>query len=565
MRQQIRRSMRVTGLERRHFTFVFEFLKKNRRHIGALVSLLLLQAILEISALMFVNSSIRDRAYTAFHQGYLTILLGGILVSIAIYLTVSFFALKIERGMVLGFINTLRRNWFKLILSRTELSMTHDRGADFIAKASYHFPLVSLGIDHSALGTLRWALCACILLVVGSIGGGSLLVGACAIIVLSGVVGFGAYMVANHYISQEVASYSQVIRYIDSSLSEFAAIKTFHQENGALKDLDARVNNDTYFRIRRDIWLRYFSKVVYTVLFLGTLAVLIFGFYHPAFFLGIYASDDVFLAGIISLYSIRIFYEAGRTGLYVPPLRLGLILSIPEKMVADFKIKKENPWSTLEFKSNKVKLHLEANYFKNVSIHLQKGKSYLFSGAPYSGKTSIAELFSGKARFNKDAWLVKLDTARLDYRQWAGEFHQSFFISPYFYSEKTIGEIIFGKEKQNITAEDLFTVYAIAEKHPLLSILVSKKRFVGESLKVFQANGTLLFAAYILHCLVRQPSLIIVDNQWLDLSYPEINDLVMLVRRELPGSTIAVFARTNNDILPYDEKYEIQTNEIKRI
>jgi len=563
-RQKIQRSIKTRTFEPYHYSFIINFLKKNRKKIIAVLSLLFIQALMEVLTLIFISGSIQEQAFNAFHQNKLTLIFIILSLGIVGYLAISFFALKLERETVLDFINKLRRSWFFLILNRSEGAMTNERKADFIAKASYHFPLVSLGIDNSALGIIRWALCGCILLIVSSTTGIYLILGSILIIIGSILIGFIAYLIAKHYVSQEVTSYSKVLRHIDLSLSEFAFIKTFKQEISCLKDLNAVVAVDTYFRVRRDLWLRYFRKIIYILFFIGSLVLIITNIYHPEIFSRLYIDEQNFIIGILSLYALRLFYESGRVGLYVPPLLLGISLSIPPRTIKESD-RKEIPWSFIEFRSNKTKLYQEGNYFKNIALLFEKGKRYLFIAEPRQGKTSLAELFAGKMRFNRNGWLVKMDKERFDYRHWATLDLKSFFISPYFHSEKTIGEIILAKEKYTITAEDLFSLYALAEKHPFLTMVVSKKRFVGESLRCFEANNSLLFAVYVLHCLYYKPNLILIDNLWLDLNDPPINSLIALMADELKDVTIIVFSRNNNDIIPYHEKYQIQINSIQHL
>jgi hypothetical protein len=562
-RLNISRNVNPVKLEPYQRAFLLDCFRKAQGKIILLVSLLFIQVVMEIAVLVLVRGSIREQAFNAFHRGELVLILGLLSLGIVVYLLISYFALKIERQTVLAFINKLRRNWFLLILGRAESAMTSERKAAFIAKASYHFPLISLGIDNSALGAIRWALCACILLILGSTGKIYLMIGSVTIVALSLLSGIAAYFVSKYYVSQEVASYSKVIRHIDSSLSEFSFIKAFKQERAALKGLDARVDTDTYFRIRRDIWLRYFRKIIYTFFFIAAIGLVVLNIYHPEIFAQLSFSNQNFSTGIISLYALRLFFESVRTGLYVPPLMLGLALSIPERIPRDSGENEEKHWSRLEFRSNKTKLYNEGKYYKNIALLFETGKRYLLIGEPRQGKTSLAELFAGKARFNKNGWLVKIDDVRLDYRHWVNLNSGSFFLSSYFHSDRTVGEVIFGKEKQLITAEDLFSVYPWAEKHPLLAMVVSKKRFVGESLRQFEANSPMLFAIYTLHCLICKPRLILIDNQWLDLNYPEINSLTTILHQGLPESAIVAFSRNNNNIIPYNKKYEIKTDHIQ--
>lgn len=564
-RQHIYRDVRPTRLERYHYAFLWDFFRKNRREIILFIVLLFAQALMEAIALFFINNSVREKILYSFYAIHSSLFITTIFLIITVYLAISFCALKIERQTVLTFINKLRKSWFLLLLNRSPHSITNDQKADFIAKASYHFPLVSLGIDNSALGFIRWILCAIILLILSGTQSLAVFIISFLIIVLSFFIGLIAYGIAKYYVSREVASYSMVLRHMDLTLSEFPFIKTFKQEKEALDHLDTIVGIDTHFRIRRDIWLRYFRKIIYVVLSLTALILFVLHRNHPEIFQQ-HINDQNFLMGIISLYALRLFYESGRIGLYVPPLFLGLSLSIPQKIAPDiYKTPQKKSWSLLEFRSNKTKLFPEGPYFKKIALQIQKKERSLFIANPYEGKTSLAELFAGQARFNKKTWIVKKDLARIDYPHWSHQERGLFFFSSYFHSDKTTGEIIFGKEKNLITSQDLVALYALLEKYPVFAKALGKKRFVGDSVRIFNANPSLSFMVYALHCLMALPDLIIIDNHWIDQNDPEINELIKILNEALPNSALILFARHDNNIIAYQKKYEIKNGSIQNV
>ncbi len=561
-RRKIKQSIRPLRLERHHWQYISQYLRKNSASVCILLSLIVSQALLEIGTLLFLNSSVREQVYVALHErtlGYFVLL---VCVGALIYLVITYVTIAYERKMVLGFINDLRHRWFTDMLQHPHASVTEEDKADFIAKVSYHLPLLLLGIDHSLFGCVRWFLSVLVLIALSFILGiqsAGLILGA---ILLSIIVAAATYLIARYFISQEVTSYSQVLRHVSLTLSELISTKNLHTEQSAIDGLDMRVGVDTYFRIRRDVWLRYASRVLFTFMFVAGVSVFIIGFSHPEFISFLYDPALTILATIISLYSVRLLYEAVQTGLYLPPLKLGLFLSIPDSVLRSFGAKKRE-WKQINFRSNKTKLFLEGEYFKNVSITFKKGYRYLITGDAYSGKTSLAQLIGGSPDFNVHSWLIKIDEQRVDDRYWINEFSDRFLCGPELHSQKTLGGFIFAREVQDITERDISMIYELCEKYPAFAHIRMKKRFMGESIAHFQGNAVSLFAIQALRCIIGNISLIVIDNRWVDPEYPEIVEMMRILGAELPQSTLIVFSRKENSMLAYNLRYTITHNEIR--
>ncbi|MDD5165396.1 MAG: hypothetical protein PHG25_02565 [Candidatus Pacebacteria bacterium] len=561
-RRIIKQSIRPMRLERHHWHYIRQFLQKNTRSILILPSLIVAQAIIEIGVLIFLNGSIREQIYYALHTKALSVFIISVLCGALLYLCVTYLTIKFERTLVLGLINDIRKRLFSVLLRRSYTSVTNEEKADFIAKVSYHLPLLSLGVDHSLLGSVRWVIMAVVLISLSIIAGPHYIIGIAALVFLGVCVGLISYGIARYFISREVASYSQVIRHVTLTLSELSFTKILQGEQSALDALDARVGVDTYFRIRRDIWLRYLNRVFFAGVFAATSILIIISFSHPELISFLYDPATTILATIISLYAIRFLYESVQTGLYLLPLKLGLFLAIPEGATSLRQINKDT-WNHITFISNKIKLFVEGNYMKRVSISLRRGQRYLFTGAAYTGKTALARLFTGNAVFNPLGWVVKIDAKRVDGNTWAQEYANRYFFAPHVYSEKTIGEIIFAKEMQQITEDDIARVYTLCQKYPVFSKIRSKKRFIGEPLSIFSDSPTLLFAVQTLHCIISRPQLIVVDNQWVDSGYADITALLHILDAELPESTLVVFSREINFSIIYNERYVIEQNEVR--
>jgi ABC-type lipoprotein export system ATPase subunit len=347
------------------------------------------------------------------------------------------------------------------------------------------------------------------------------------------------------------------------SLVELFSVKKNKKEQSSIDDLNEKVEIDSYFRVRRDILLRYFGRVVMVMIFMFSVVYLFSAFYFSNINLFYYDPAKTILIGIISLYAIRIFYESSLVGLYMIPTKLGLVLSVPQnesfyKKEVDTKIN----WNKISFKTNKVKLVEEGEYYKKLSISIEKNNNYLFLGDSMSGKTSLANIFDSYPDLNENAWIIKKDNQRFSIRRWSEIFDDKYLIGNNLPTEKKIGEIIFKKDSSEINERDIKKLNSILEKYDFLKPYFVKKRFVGDSVRVYKNNESIIFFIQALYCLVNNVSLIIIDNKWSDLNYEEIDKTIKMLDEEIDNKTIVIFSRRKNNILYYNNIYEIQKNKI---
>jgi len=562
-RKKIKNEIRPLRLEKRHYKFVELFIKKNKKPFNLFLFFVVLQSIFEIFLIFLINNSISIRIYNAVLDEKIFYMMVVFIGGSVLYLIVTFFSLKFEREVIVEFINELRRSLFSNLLNKKNNTVDNISKSNFIAKISYHLPLVSLGVDRSVFGLVRWLLSSFIILSMGIILGGVWVWLSVAIILLSIFIGFIGYVIARYYVSQEVASYSLVIKQVFLSLVELFSIKKNKTEQSSINDLNEKVEIDSYFRVRRDILLRYFGRVVMVMVFMFSVVYLFSAFYFSNINLFSYDPSKTVLIGIIFLYAIRIFYESSLVGLYIIPTKLGLVLSVPQnESFYKKEVDKEINWNKISFKTNKVKLVEEGEYYKNLSISVEKNNNYLFLGDSMSGKTSLANVFDLYPDLNENAWIVKKDNKRFSLRRWSEIFDDKYLIANNLPTEKKIGEIIFKKDSSEINERDIKKLNKIIEKYDFLKPYFVKKRFVGDSVRVYKNNESIIFFIQALYCLVNNVSFIIIDNKWVDLNYEEINKTIKMLDEEIDSKTIVVFSRRKNNILYYNNIYEIQKNKI---
>lgn len=544
------------------FKYLKTFLKTNKSLLRKAFIFLIIQIIIEIIILLLINNTSKNIVSKIGYFDYKSsafIIIGFCL----LYTIVTFIAIKYERMSVLRLINNLRKMMFRNNLKEEDFKNDTENKSNLIAKVSYHLSVLNMGIDNTLLSSIRWAVYMMILVTFSIINKESYLYITGLVFISSILLFFISYFFSNVYISRQAASYSKIIRHITTSILEMPFIKGFHREKIEEEKLDNIVEIDTYFRIKRDTWIRYLSRIVFILIISFSSIYSLLKNSYPS--LSIDISSQLIFKSIFYFYIIRILYTSVRAGLYFLPLKLGIFLSIPDKIESSISPRGKWSWETISFRSNKIKLFKESNYYKDVSLEFKKGFRYLFFGDYRIGKTHLASLLAGYGYFSRHSWFVKVDKENFGYNYWSEIFKENYLFSPSFYTNSTIGEIILNKEKEDINQEDMQLINTISNKYPLFDSIFSKTRFIGESAKRFISSPVSLFKIQTAYCLLNKPKLIIIDNMWIDLNYKEIEDLIKILEKELPLSIIILFSRNKNSILEYNTIYEIQKTSFKKI
>jgi hypothetical protein len=555
----IRQEFGYNVIDKKQYNFLWTYLKKNRTGFLLFTSLLAFQAGLEIIFIILSNS-ILESATKQYYQAFSNWFLGVGIILIFSYVVLVYLAIFYERKFVLGITNKIRETMFANVVNKEVTRVPAHERMSIITKISYHLSLFTLGLDNAGVSAVRWIFYFTALAVYIIVFHQSYVYYLLGVFAASLILYWAAYKIADNYVSKEAASYSKIVDQIVNTFFNFNLIKKLRMENSVKKMLNRVVAVDTYFRIRRDIWIRYSSRVVIILLIIGTAFFAILRNSHA---ININLNGNLFFHGVIVVYAVRLLYMSVRAGIYTTPLRMGIFLCVPKNEIFANKSRVKWNWKQITFISNKVKLFEEGAYFKDFRITLQKGERYLFTSASsYSGKTALAELFTGMTRFSRHSYLVKVGNERMAYNEWAETFAKKYLLIALAPSYLTVGEFLFGKSKQNIIGSDVEVVNEIISQNPVFNQLSFANNMLANPMEVYATNYITQFILHALGIMINRPELIAIDNFWIDLKYPEINNMLLYIDEALPNSTIVVFARNTNQILKYNKIYEVKKDSI---
>ena len=541
--------------DRLGLTYLYNFGRKQKRLLCAALSFLFLQGLFEVALILISHRYLKSYSGfgAAINQQALLFLV--LTVTVA-YLLFAYAAIKSERTLIVRLINDLRSRWFRLFLYKRPEEINLENKGLLIAKISYHLPLLSTGLSNSLAGFVRWLLFVVILLFLSFVFGYKLLLFALGAIVVSLLIGAAGTFVSYHYVTKETTFYSQIVRLVDFNLSDWKFVKTFKRERSIKEEFDNLVALDSYFRVRRDIWLRLSTSIVFVLLIFFSFAAGIWNS-RLEYFFGAASLDSRFVMIIALIYFSRLLYESLRVGLYSVPLALGLKLSVPLFSPRKLGAGRQFHGDKIIFTAAKAKLFKRASKYRRFQFEFTVGGRYLITGALRSGRSALARLFAGQAVYGRRSWLIKDKSKRYFYNEFFDKYAGFYYFDPNFQSARSLLETVLGKEKTAITAVDLATASELINQYPELRGIFFEKEDWRYRADKFGVNAKNIFLLQAVYCLLNKPYLIAIDNAWSERNDPEITALLKLLDRLLPESIMVVFGNRTDCCLNYQTRYEI--------
>jgi ABC-type bacteriocin/lantibiotic exporter with double-glycine peptidase domain len=548
----IKQDVRPLRLEKQQKSYLKWFLKNARKLLFSALLFTFLMVLFELALPLFTDLFI-SRYAVQLNLSALSISLGILGIMVLVYLCVSFLSIKYEKGFVITFLNDLRRQRVALTLKKSSFSLSSEQKGVLLSKISFHLSLVQMGLTNTLFPAFHW-----LLLTVGLIGISTfidprLLIVSLVMIPVCFLIFLAGYIVSCYYVSQDQTLYSWILCYISEVLDDFALMKLHHRENVTLKRLDEMVDIDSYFRVRRDLWLKFGNKILFVVLALVSAGFYVLQLYFPLFHFEHSLQLVVYLL-VLGLL-VKQLYLSLRIGLFAFPLRLGLALCVSTQFpVRDSKDNLFLNFKQLVFKAQKVKLGREGSYRKDLKYSFKQGEKVLIMGDEMSGKSSLALVLAAQETLLSGApWIVKLDGERLQYRYWQERMRKVIFVSPRVRVTGTILDYLCEEKGER----DIQKLLCELGKHAELEFLFRNPKTIGKKIDdvsfSFIEQGLIQMAC----ALMNPPALLVIDHVWLDLDDSRLHAMILLLVRQLSATTFVCFSTAKNNLLNYDQTHSL--------
>ncbi len=556
-RASIKQEVRPLHLTSIQKDSIKSLIRKYSKLLKIAIWLLLIITFIEISIPLITNFYIKKYSYYLEINKLILSLVGlsGILI---VYLIFSYYSIKAEKKFIIFFLNDLRRKWFSSYLNKSPMLLKGRDKGSLLTKFSFHFSLLQMGLSNALFPLINLAFLAFGLILSSLFIDTTLLIFVLISLPIIMVISFTGYIISKYYISQDQTLYSKILMYINDTFENFDTIKTRQKEFLALKQFDKMVDIDTYFRIKRELWLKYGGKIIFILISLVAASIYLIEIYYP--FLKVENSAQYVVYGLFFSLIIKLFYEGLRVGLFAFPAKLGAVLCVPDEQIYSVnKPKKHIAIKTLILKSKKAKLNADGEYRKNIEFIFNKGNNYLIYGAEGGGKTSLGYILSGDGPLKRNKpWVFHVNGKRVMYNKWRNYSKSVYFISPLYKTESTLLETFISNDDSKNTSEDsIKNLTKLLNQNKYFKFLLDHGQAFGRKLSrnsLSSVENALLQFAY---CLIQKPEIIIIDNMWIDINDKRINETLAALSNELKNSTIICLSTRDNNVLNYAKKYSI--------
>ncbi len=383
------------------------------------------------------------------------------------------------------------------------------------------------------------------------------------------LLGFFGYYISNKYISREQTLSSAIIKHIATSIYDLKFIKKANLEKRSLNKLSSIVQLDTFFRVRRSVWMTFGQKIIFVVVSFSFAISYLLMIYYPESNI---FSDNLLMNGIILAILIRLAYQSLSIGLYLVPLKIGLALSVPQSTI-NIQSTQSHKFKTISFSTKKVKLNPNSkHYYKNIEFTFKSNDRVLFSVENDDELNSLSKLFTAKAGMKGKPWVLRFDSKRLLYLPWEKRYKDVYYIDPEFSSSSNIAEILLGKEKTQINSDEINKVLSKLKTIPELNFIFDLNKKLATDFDRADLKFYEKCLIQLAHCIIQQDKIIVIDHVWLALNSNKINNLIAYLSDNLKDSLIIIMSngdqrisdKLNKDKIRLTKEILIKDDKIKK-
>ena len=370
------------------------------------------------------------------------------------------------------------------------------------------------------------------------------------------VMTYVAMLIGKHYISQEQTLNTKFVKVLFHQMNNLSQVQSLGLEQDRFHQLNQIIEQDTHFRKRREMWLKFSDRLVFAIILLaGGMLYLIKDFY-PILHWNNWSEGAIGI--VLTGYFAKILMQSVHAGIFWQALKTGLLISVPEFKVGPNpfgKRSKVNFLSSLTIQGKKAKLSKFGSPIKQFRLVLEPGSKTLIVGEGTVGKTTLAKYLCGMEKI--DSLNVKNDGNFLLSHIWCGHNRDRQLISLTPVFRETVAEFLLAQPAEDLDLADLNNIFKKLKKYPEFNFIFQFKEFLGKRFDSLQGSLTELALLQIAQSILRQPKLICVDNSVFDLPNPLVQKSLLILAQECAASTIVYFTVDPKNAKNFKKTYNL--------
>ncbi len=472
-REKIQKTLDVSELVLRptQKKILLGYIQKNKKKILRFLFLIFVQIFLELGLLILGRIGLYSGGITLIRGKSFAPFLIVFLFSVT-YGFVSFYASKMSQELIIGLTIYLRRIWVSLVLREHVFDTTAEKSR-ILAKVMYHLSLLQSSLQRVLQNGPYVILSVVWFFAFIPNTNSEMLIYLPFFLFGYVLLIFLGYVVAKKYVSKEQTFSSQIIQHIFESFSNSEFIESYNQQKSVITKLDNLSELDFLFRVKRNLWLHIPSVLLFSVL---TFFMALTYIYKPSFAYRVFDTPSTLIAsGIVIAILVRVLYKSLQLGLSLYPMKLGACIGIPQRKEVSYTDKKLE-FDSIEYRAKKVKLDSQSNYYKKLSIKLQKGDKVFIKMGNDIEEASLTRILSFSPGPFTKSWAVVCDGKWALYRDWLNCNPSVLYLNPQIHFDMSILEAICGTSDFSISLDDIDEVTRLVQKTPQLHFIYNEGR-----------------------------------------------------------------------------------------
>lgn len=548
------------GLKGAQKAYLRRFLKDNLGMIVGLFSMVLLESLLLVS-LPILMKYLVENDYNFFRLQSLMVDLIFISLFVLILIGVSFAIIRLGQMICFKLTNQIKKHWLIHFFQTPSSDSSKLSDGSLMAKMVYHTQLMKMGLERVVLEGGKGAIFYAVILIAALFFSSTTVFWLCLGFPLLCLSFWIAFLIGRHYISQEQTLNSRLIKVLLHQMNNLPQTQSLGLAQERFNDLSNIIEQDTYFRMRRETWLKFSDRLVFALILLsGALLYLVKDFY-PILHWNNWSDGAVGI--ILTGFFTKILIQAIHAGIFWQAMQAGLQISVPEfitgKNPLDDRVK-INFKKGLVLQGAQVKLSKFSKAIRDFHLELPPHSKTLIEGKGPVGKTTLAKHLCGLE--SVDSLNIKNDGEFYLSVAWSkrNKYRQLISLIPIF--RGSVGEFLLAKPADQMDSEDIDKIFSVLKKYPQFEFIFQYNEFLGKRFDSFQGSLTELCLLQFAAAIINKPKLICIDNSVTDLNNSLVQSSLEILETECAESIFVYFSEGEKQTDKYNNVYQLTNNKL---
>jgi hypothetical protein len=373
------------------------------------------------------------------------------------------------------------------------------------------------------------------------------------------------YLIGRHYVRKEQTLNTRLVKSLVQQSANLQQTQSLGLVSQRYKMIGQLLEQDTFFRKRREIWVKFSDRLVFSLILLCGGLVYVLKDFYPILTWNNWSDSAIGL--ILAGFFTKIVIQISHAGLFAQALKTGLIISVPEFSVGDqppVAGPEINFKESIEVYGEKVKISKFAGVIRKFALEiLPKTKTLIRSEGPL-GKSTLARYLCGLTEVR--SLNVKNGKSRILASNWGNTNKSRHYISLSQIHRESVAEFLLAKPGDEIIQSDLEQMFLKLNQYPEFQFIFKFNDFLSKRFSSFLSSETETILLQIAQAILNNPHLICVDHDVFDSPNQTVRRGLKILEEACPDSTLVYFSGLVNPEVSasFSNIYTLTRDEIKK-